>query len=543
MKERKFFANKRRQLKSGSYILIVTVIVLAVVIALNAVVAALPSVYTEIDISEKKLYTIGDVTEGYVAKLNTDVEFFYIVEADKEDKNVTQMLSSYADLSSYITYKTVDPAVDPKFSADYTSEEVKSGSVIVNSDKRSTVISATDMYRYSVEGYGEMSYDEFNDLYMSFYYGGYSQYGYTFPEYSTLFYGEQEFTSAIDYVTTDVLPKLCALTGHGETDLGDTYKRYISVENYIFETLSLLVADIPVDTQVVIINLPNKDLTEDEAAKLTEFVKTGGDLIVVTSCDGYTEASMPNLASVLAVFGMKAEEGLVCEGDSNYIVSYNTPYFFIPQFGDASEQSPVSKLSSRNYGVMFAYAHGIVESEAENVTFTEVLYTSDEAVIYKSKDSQADVAETEPADTAAETADTSFDTIDSGESDETATDTESADTESAEPENVTSNSVEGKATVAAASQYEGGGKVVWYASESITDEDWLKYGNPEMFIATLNWFYGKTENISIIGKELSVETFTTTASLRTGWTIFLCVVVPAAVLGVGLGVWAYRRRR
>ena len=492
--------NGRRQLKSGSYILIVSVVLLAVVITLNVLVAALPTQTTELDISEKKIYTIGDTTKSVVDKLSEKIEMFYIVEEGNEDKNVSQMLASYESLSPNITLKNVDPAVDPKFAADYTSDEVKSGSVIFHSEKRSTVVSSDDMYRYNVEGYGEMSYDELNDMYMQFYYGGYSQSGYQFPSYTMLFYGEQEFTSAIDYVTTDDLPKLCALTGHGETELGDTYKNYVSTENYTLEELSLLTSDVPEDAEAILLNKPTSDLTEEEADKLSEYVKGGGDLIVVTACDTYTEAQLPNLASLLLTFGMKAEEGLVLEYDSSHVPSQMPMYFFYPQFGEITDDSPASKLDSANLGILFGYAHGIVSVETEGVTFTDVLHTSDDAKIQKATDETA---------------------------------------ENAEP--VT---VDGKATVAAAAKYDGGGRVIWYASEAISDEQYdVVRGNSALFVATLNFTSGKAESISIIGKDMSVETFTVTETTRTFWTVVLCVVVPVAILGAGLGVWIYRRRR
>ena len=507
--------NDRRQLKSGSYILVVTVVLLAVIITLNVLVAALPTQNTELDISEKQLYTIGDTTKGVVDKLTEKVEMFYIVEEGNEDKNVAQMLSSYASLSSNITLKNVDPAVDPKFASEYIAEEVKSGSVIFHSEKRSTVVSSSDMYRYSVEGYGEMSYDELNEMYMEFYYGGYSQYGYQFPDYTQLFYGEQAFTSAIDYVTTDELPKLCAVAGHGETELDDTYKDYVSTENYALEELSLLTSDIPDDAEALLLNKPTSDLTEEEADKLASYVKGGGDLIVVTACDIYTEAELPNLAALLAEFGMKAEEGLVLEYDSSHVPSQMPQYFFYPQFGENTEDSPVSKLDSTNLGILFAYAHGIVSTDAENVTFTDILHTSDDAKIQKANED----AQTDSVETTDETTDEA--------------------TEQTEP--VT---VDGKATVAASAKYDGGGRVIWYASEAISDATYdVVRGNSALFVATLNFTSGKTESISIIGKDMNVETFTTDETTRTLWTIVLCVVVPVAILGAGLGVWVYRRRR
>ena len=64
-----------------------------------------------------------------------------------------------------------------------------------------------------------------------------------------------------------------------------------------------------------------------------------------------------------------------------------------------------------------------------------------------------------------------------------------------------------------------------------------------MFIATLNMMAGKTESVSIIGKELEQSTLTVSEATVNMWRIVLCAVVPLAVIGSGLAVWVVRRRK
>ena len=530
MNERKMFANRRRQLKSGSYILVLTVIVLAVVIVLNAVVAALPASSTEIDVSEKQIYTIGDTTKEFVDKLSTDVEIFYLVEDGNEDKYVAQMLASYDELSDHIVYKTVDPAVEPNFAYKYTEDEVESGSVIFTSDKRSTVVGYSETYKYYSETYGVVP-----DGYLSEYSSGQFYNYYTFPQYLEMyygisdvtlrFYGEQLFTSAIDYVTTDSIPSVYEVTGHGETSLGSAYKEFISLENFELEQLSLINSDIPDDAEGLILNLPGHDLEKDEADKITEYVKNGGYIIVVTSGSVYSEEKYPNLASVLSTFGMKAEEGTVTERDMDFVPSGAAQQdrydVFNAQYGDPVDFSPVSKMVSLNYGFYVEQAHGIVQTDAENVEFADVLHTTEQGVLINGDGAESD--DTGSADTS---------------------DAQSAENESPDGSDESDAKKRG-ITVAAASRYNGSGRVVWFASGSLTNEAYLNmgYGHLVVFSATLNLMTGRTESFSIIGKELAGETFTPSASTRTAWTVVLCVIVPVAVLGTGLGVWIYRRRR
>lgn len=111
------------------------------------------------------------------------------------------MVNSYAELSDKLTVTKIDPGVNPNFVPQYTSEDVKSNSIIAVSDKRTTVAAYNDFYRYNVDGYAEMSSEEFNEFSYSYYY----QYQ-SVPEYSMLFYGEQAITSAVSYVVADDIP-------------------------------------------------------------------------------------------------------------------------------------------------------------------------------------------------------------------------------------------------------------------------------------------------------------------------------------------------
>ena len=53
----------KKQMKKGSYSIAITAIVIAIVIAANLVMAEIPSQYTQVDVSEQKLYTISDETQ------------------------------------------------------------------------------------------------------------------------------------------------------------------------------------------------------------------------------------------------------------------------------------------------------------------------------------------------------------------------------------------------------------------------------------------------------------------------------------------------
>ena len=142
--------NNKKLLKKGSYSLAFTVVILAIAVFLNLLIGELPSSATKIDVSENKLYSIGDETKNVASSLTEDVTLYLLAEDGSEDATLNELLTRYADLSSHIKYEKKDPVLNPSFASSYTDEDLASNSVIVVSDKRSKVIPYSDLYESSV---------------------------------------------------------------------------------------------------------------------------------------------------------------------------------------------------------------------------------------------------------------------------------------------------------------------------------------------------------------------------------------------------------
>ena len=89
-------AARRRSLRSGAYASVLAVVVLVLVILLNLVVGAVPTKFTQFDISTGKMFTLSDTTKTMLQELNTDVTAYYLAETGNEDSNITRMLDRYA---------------------------------------------------------------------------------------------------------------------------------------------------------------------------------------------------------------------------------------------------------------------------------------------------------------------------------------------------------------------------------------------------------------------------------------------------------------
>lgn len=335
-------------LQGGSYSIAISVIVLAILIAVNVMVSALPTSVTKYDISSSKLYSITSNTKVVVNALEKDVTIYWIVQSEEEDAVIENLLGKYESLSDHIEVVKKNPDVYPTFAEQYTSEEVPNNSLIVECGDKNRYIS-------------------YNDIYLT-------EANMTTYSYDTSFDGEGAITSAIDYVINEEQPKLYLLEGHGESELPDTLGSQIEKENIETTTVSLLKTDeIPEDADCVMIYAPTSDISTKEKEILDAYVENGGKLMVVA---GPTEDGMlKNLYSILETYGVESEKGIVVENDREYY-AFDAPYILLPQLEENEITSP---LIEENYYAIFPIAQGmkVTGDGTSSSVVTELLTTSD----------------------------------------------------------------------------------------------------------------------------------------------------------------------
>lgn len=334
--------------KGGSYSLIVTTVVLAIIIVVNIFVSTLPTSLTKYDISSSKLYSITSNTKVVVNNLKQDVTIYWVVQADQEDDVIENLLGKYESLSGHIKVVKKNPDVFPTFTEQYTSETVPNNSLIVESGERSRYISYEDIYLVEEDMY---SYS-----------------------YTTSFDGEGALTSAIDYVVTEDLPQLYVLEGHGEEELPTTFSDSIEKENMVINTLSLLAVDeIPEEADAILIYNPESDISAEEATMLKEYTQNGGKLFVIAG--PVEDATLTNLNSILGEYNISVTEGIVVEGDRNYY-AFGYPYILMPEI--ASSEITDSLINEKYYPIL-PLSQGLQVGDTTSGTVTELLITSYDA--------------------------------------------------------------------------------------------------------------------------------------------------------------------
>lgn len=473
---RKIRASFGGRFKAGSYSVAAAAVVIAIAIFLNLIVGSLPSTMTEIDLTANSIYALSDQTKRIAASLDKDVTMYIICNQGNEDDIVERLLNRYADLNSHLKVQSVDPTLDPTFLTKYELDlsRLYENSVLVASDTKHRLV-----------GYDEIFVTSYSMDYYSYSYNT-----------TTTFEGENALTNAIHYVSSDNLPKVYTLTGHGEEALSDSIQAMLEQDNFEYEDLSILTADeLPEDAAAVIIHQPATDLGEDEAALLISYLENGGNVVLVT---GYMAVDgMPNLLSVTRAMGLEVGEGIIIEGDRNMRLS-RYPYYILP---NAASHDVTDSIVDAGYYILSPLAQPIVETADSTADITWLLTTSDSAY--------AKVAALSMTTTSKEDGD-----------------------------------ADGPFNVGAIS--EKGGKLLWLTGDGMFEtyiDSAVSGANSNLLLNALNWMGGQEEAISIRAKSLDETGLSVTASESSFWSTVMIGVIPAALVLIGIIIWARRKRR
>lgn len=474
--------------RHGAYSVGLTVLVVAVVIVFNLIVGQIPEAYRNIDVSSTKIYEISDTSTDLLESLNQDVDMKVLAVKDETDERITTFLSKYAALSDRIHVKWIDPVLHPSALTEYDASE---NTIIVSCEEtgKSTTVSFDDILvldEYSYYYYGSTSYTEFD--------------------------GEGQLTSAVNYVTSDVDKTIYVTSGHGESSLSDTVTDLIGKNSYTLEETNLLMAtSVPEDCDLLLMNAPTADVSEDEAAMIREYLTGGGNVMILLGETNATE--LTNLADIMKEYGMEPVEGYIADPSRSY---QGKSYYIFPElsvYGDMAEG-----ISSQMALLINTHGMTLTDAARDTIAVTAFMTSSDQAYAV-TEDSQEEGSYVFGA-VATETI-----TTDSGDSDDTESE-ETDESDSSEEE----ESVESTLTVIAA------GSLI---DEVVTDT-FPQLENTQIFMNAVTSNFEGVQNLSIEAKSLSV-TYNTVQHAGL-FSLLMIFGIPAVVLIGGFVVW-FRRRK
>jgi len=324
----------------------------------------------------------------------------------------------------------------------------------------------------------------------------------TYTQNTTGYDAEGQITSAIQYVTSDNLPVAYEITGHGETALSGNFKEAVSKANITTESINLLEVDsIPTDASVVIINGPSSDFSADDAQKVVDYIKGGGKVFVTANYAANSD--LPNLATILDEFGITVENGLIAEQDRDYY--YQNPFYLLPKY---SGGSVYGSLASGSY-LFVPYALTMEQPEdTEQIVYTSLMSTSDSAVA-KMDANNATTYEAEDGDK------------------------------------------EGQFSLGLIAEKQidlSQSTLAVFTSDLMFSDDadsMVSGNNSAMFAGVISYLASadNTSSIVIPVKEYSTESITVSMSTLIVFSVGLIVVLPLALIILGIIIWARRRKR
>lgn len=461
-----------KKVRYGGYSSIVIAVVIAILIVINLVVDQIPLKW---DLTANQMYSISDQTYKVLDNLDQEVKIIALYEAGRENTVIDEILDRYTSYSDKVKLEYVDPVRNPGFvkQFDEDGQGLGQGSLIVTSEGKTKVINNYDLYNYSYQDYT--------------------------PQIESLAV-EQRVTSGIMYVTSDKNPTIYVLQGHGELGVPYDVRTQLENENYDVEDLNLVTQDaVPEDADILLISSPGRDLSEEEEAKIRDYLENSGRAVFLMDI---TNDEVPNFESILKSYGVGLQKGLIIEKDKGHYVS--NPLSLVPKL---ESHDIVSPISSNDMYVLTPAVQPIEELDVKrrSLEIEPLLTTSEEAWLKTDFEDQ---------------------TLEKGSDDISGTFNIAVA--------ITDKPVDYEAEPT---------KLVVVGNSAFIDGQFATQipGNMNFLLNSFNWLRDEEESISIRPKSLMLQRLNMTSQQSFIASIVVVLVIPAIVLIMGIIVWSRRR--
>lgn len=469
---------------NGSYSVGLIALAVCIAVVVNMIIGQLPENIRKIDISDNRIYEVSDVSKKMLKKLDKKITFQVFAEKDSADERIKTFLQKYTALSNKIAVKWIDPVLHP---SELTENNVEQNNILITCKEtgKNTIVTFDEI----------LAVDEY-----SYYMTGNSE--------ATQFDGEGQFTSAINYVTSEAAKKIYYTLGHGESTFSNSVSELLEKNNMTESEINLLMnSEIPDDCDLLFMYAPTSDITEDEKEEILSYMAEGGKVLILL---GDMKDEAPNLDALLSEYGMNREDGYIADMQRCYQGNY---YYIFPEITAYDELA--EGLSSDM--VLLVNAHGMTLSDEvkDTVSVTGFMETSSDAYAVTEDDQKQGTYILGAV---------AVETIAADDEDTDAEETETEDEDSDE------ETIESRLTV--------------IASESLIDsqitESFATLENLDLFMNAVSANFDDVENVAIEPKSLEV----TYNTMQHAGIISLLVIfgIPAVILIFGFSRWWKRRK-
>ena len=479
---KKFFEMiKNKWLIKGTTTVILIAIVIACYVAINWAVEQLK--IEDLDFTEKNLYSLSSETKNKLKELNTEITIQLINISSTS--YTAEYAKKYENASDKVTVEEIEDLSSRVDLQTKYNLSVEDSLIVVKSGNKEKTLSTSDLYTYDYTTYQQIDITE------------------------------EVITNAIIEVTIEEKSHIYVLSGKAynnpEQSLGIVATKLIDESNEVDLLDILTTGSVPEDCDCLIITTLKQDLSELERDKILEYINNGGKLLMLTS-QNTLEVDTPNFDQILAQYGITLGYGIILEQDSGKML-YDTPNMIVAD-AYASYMSKIDmalKIFLVNPGkIQFADETSLEEL---GVTYETIATTSSKSFVRTKFDIQT---------------------------------TSKSEQDGEEGSNIVGAYVNKKISDEKTSQ------LIIYSDETFASTSQIiigyqtvyavnLYNNEDVILNSVSHLTERTDTITIRKTDES-ETYTVTDQedvvIKT-----IIFVVPVLIIGAGIVVWIFRRRK
>ena len=297
--------------KRGGMATALSVVFIAIVVALNLLVSALTDRFPslDIDLTAQKVNSLSDQALEIAKNVDREVTIYLIGTQEGYEQNqiyssyvqrgmqysqVSSLVKRLVEANPLISMEYVDPDTNPEFISQYESDSLATGKVLVESDLRHTVLTVNDLFIINQETGSTINSKV-----------------------------DSALAGALELVNMDTVPVMSIITGHVEmlsTSNMAAFVDNMEQNNFQVEEVDILTQEIPENTQVLMIATPTTDFSTEEIDKIRAYLddETRDQQVTLLVSAYPSQGELPNLAAFLEEWGVQVGTGVVAETDSNY---------------------------------------------------------------------------------------------------------------------------------------------------------------------------------------------------------------------------------
>ncbi len=421
------------------------------------------------DLTENRMFSLSPQSYTVMDSLDHEVTIYGLYETGNVNKLIDEILRRYSSVSEKIRIEYIDPVRNPDFvnQFEYQGSIPSWNSLIISGGGVFKVLSEADLFEIGMD---VQRLQQVQSLVV-----------------------ERRVTGALLFVNGGNIQNIAVLQGHGEASLPPMLKKILELENYELQNLDLRSdINVPLDVNILIMNLPERDLLPVEAEAIAVFLERGGHALFLV---GPIFTGTPNLNNLLSVFGVRFTNALIAENDPRYYAQI--PLFLFPRL---TSHDILTSLVSADMRVVVPYAQSL-----------DLLPLNDPALSVEVLLETSGKAQLQDED---------------------------------------QNSIEGPFAVAAAivltpdDSAGETGRIVVVGSGAISDPDILRDvpGNVDFILNGFNWLVERDRDLSIRPKSLLSFRLDMSRQQSILYSGIAVILIPLLILGAGLSVWLWRRR-